>query len=348
MSSSARPVRNGLLNGIHMRFLCDHQKRSAEREANPEPDQLPLEVQSPLQQQVEDAPHLELGAGIVAGIHPAVPAARRRQERKEQRDERRDDERAESRGYDLADDLASRIASHVFGILVRRAPEERMLRNSEDDSAARRQEALLQDAAVVLDMLQHVEAADDVELVAERNVGGIHLQKATALQPACGAFKAGDLRLASQGGGGGKRGFHRAEHATGAAADLQKAAQARKIAPQRPDDEPVARTKPVVAVFERRQPGKTFARKGARRAQKLRRENQQISLAARAMAAPVARPIDGLHRTQARGANPHPWLPTATPATINATPSALYQESGSPKSIALRSSTRTNERLTNG
>src|SRR5258708_36933640 len=122
-------------------------------------------MQSPLKQQVRDAPHLELSAGIVAGIHPAVPAARRRQERKEQRDERRDDERAESRGYDLADDLASRIASHVFGILVRRAPEERMLRNSKDVSAARRQEALLQDAAVVPGLLQHVEAPDAVDLV---------------------------------------------------------------------------------------------------------------------------------------------------------------------------------------
>ena len=46
-----------------------------------------------------------------------------------------------------------------------------MLRHGEDYAAARGQEALLQHPPVVFDVLEHIEAADYVELVAERDVG---------------------------------------------------------------------------------------------------------------------------------------------------------------------------------
>src|SRR5438105_7381486 len=235
------------------------------------------------------------------------------------------------------------------GIFVRRAPEKRMLRNSENDAAAAacREEALLQDPAVVLDMLQHVETADHVEFVAERDVRGVHLQQAAAPQPARRAFKARDLRLAAERSRGRKRGFHRSEHAGGAAADLEEAAQARKIAAQRPDDETVACAEPVVAILQRRKTGKALAGKDTCRAEKVRRQDQQGPLRPGTIAAALARP-GGRHRTQARGADLHPWLPTATPATISRMPSTLAQDSGSPNSTALRSSTSTNDRLTNG
>jgi hypothetical protein len=107
----------------------------------------------------------------------------------------------------------------------------------------------MQGGLVVVDVLEHVERADDVPLVVERHVDGIELQQLRLRDALARESQALRVEL-----GAGQRQLgmaivDAAQHVAGAAADLEQRTRVREVALQRPQDHRVASAEPERALL---------------------------------------------------------------------------------------------------
>jgi len=130
-----------------------------------------------------------------------------------------------------------------------------MLRHGEEHAAAgdRRRTKLREHCAVVLDVLDDVEATDHVELAPEWNVPRVHLHEARARRSGGREREALGRRLASSELQRRERRGHPGQHEARAATDFEQTACPGKIAPDGPRDQAVARPEPEIPRFEPRQ-----------------------------------------------------------------------------------------------
>jgi hypothetical protein len=83
----------------------------------------------------------------------------------------------EARISQLGEQLAASIAANVSRILVNRAPQRGVLRHCDDQAAAwaQRRMHLEERSLVLLDVFEHVERTDDVELRLEGQLPRVQL-----------------------------------------------------------------------------------------------------------------------------------------------------------------------------
>src|SRR5262249_36541279 len=115
-----------------------------------------------------------------------APDPRQHEKRKEQRDEGGDSNDAHTGRLDLGDEFTPCVAALVVRDVVGSAPEPRVLRNRQDESATRtkRPHDLLQHESVLVDVLEDVERRNHVEDARERHVSRVELQKRRSGQSA--------------------------------------------------------------------------------------------------------------------------------------------------------------------
>ena len=201
---------------------------------------------------------------------------------------------------------------------------------------------------VVVDVLDHVEGADYVELVLEWNGAGIHLHELRSRHARRGIGQAFGLCFAGPQHGGRKGGRDALQHETGAATDFHELPELREITPQRPDDQPVACTKPEIARLQRGQSGKQSRIKALGLPRQLRGQRNESGTRYGTVTASTAIPAGARQRLATAGTNPQPWLPMTMPAIISASPISLGAVTGSWNTQALSTSTSTKARLMKG
>src|SRR5437763_2035985 len=130
-----------------------------------------------------------------------------------------------------------------------------MLRDSDDDAAARAagRVHLAQDPLVVLDVLDDVERANNVEFITVRNAPGVHLQQRRARNTASRERERRGVRLRALEPQTRRRLANRAEDIAGAAADLEQTLRPGEMCAHCPDNQARARCEPEVLAFKARQ-----------------------------------------------------------------------------------------------
>src|SRR6185437_651714 len=141
-----------------------------------------------------------------------------------------------------------------------------MLRHRDGDSAAWLERAadFAQYPFVFLDVLDHVERADHVELVVIRNFARIHLEQVRRWQAPRGEAQSFEEDLAAAGLQIRERPGYATQHVTRAAADFQHVLRVREIFAQYLHDQFVSGTKPEIFSFECRKLGKMFGAEARR------------------------------------------------------------------------------------
>src|SRR5215207_108017 len=228
----------------------DREQRPASRERDPAGDQPPLDGHHALQRPVDGRCEIELAAWV--NRLSALAQPRDQQQRQQQRYERRHADDLQPGRLQHPAQLPAVVAALVLGVVVERSPQPAVLRNGDEDAAARydRLAHLLDDDLVLTYVLEHVERAHDGELGVERELAPVHLEALAARQPALCNPHVRVARVPRDNAEARKAPAHPGGHVARAAADLQQAGGVREMRLQRPGDERVARAEPEAPVLD--------------------------------------------------------------------------------------------------
>src|SRR5207249_2768344 len=151
------------------------------------------------------------------------------------------------------------------GMPILRAPEEHVLRDGDDRMSAglERLEYLDRRTRIVGNVLEHVERADDVELVGVRNIADIHLEERCGGVTPLRNIEACDSYFAAIKSEIGKRLCDRMQYEAGAAADFKDVRRSVTVPVERRNDQLVASAEPEALLFQRRQQCEFFGREAA-------------------------------------------------------------------------------------
>jgi len=151
----------------------------------------------------------------------------------------RDAKQLETCPQGLSPQVLRLVAANMLRRLVGFAPEEGVLRHPQKQAATRPQRPahLLQDPLVLLDVPQHIEGADDVELRFEGDGSSVHLHQLRTRKPVSSEAQAGAEGLTPSQPHVWQGTPDPGQDPTGTAADLEKGSSQRKISPKRPDDQ---------------------------------------------------------------------------------------------------------------
>jgi len=176
-----------------------------------------------------------------------------------------------------------------------------VLRHGQQNAAAVANRAmhLPQHGLVVLDVLQDIEGPDHVELIDIRDIPGVHLEQIRPRQARLGERQALGVDFAAREPQGGKLPAEIAEHKTRAAADFQQRLRPRKVAAQRPRQQPIPGSEPEIARLHSRQTRKRLRLEPVVLRRQLRREGQETLARGRHVRALRTAPIGPVERLAA-------------------------------------------------
>jgi hypothetical protein len=166
-----------------------------------------------------------------------------------------------------------------------------------------------QNRPVLFDVLEHVEGADDVELLLEGHPAGVHLEEGGAGGALARVRQPLAEDLGSRERQRGECALDAGEHEPGSTTDLQEAPGGREVTAERPDEEPIASLEPEIAGFQRgeaREAGGVVRIDGLRL---VRGERGVPSALGRRAAARGAGPTGGLEAVSAPQAHLHAETP---------------------------------------
>jgi hypothetical protein len=229
-----------------LRAPSDDEQRAPCRERNSAFDHRPLAVERMFQHTTEAAWRGMLGASSSA------KQSRSREYREKGGHERGDSLDLEARAPQLSEEVGASVASHVMSLLVEGTPEPRVLRNENDDSAARSERLgdLLENPLVLVDVLENVESPNHVERRVEGKVTSVDPHELDLAETFPCHRKTLVVKIAADDVHARKRVMDTSEDVSGSRAQLQEVTGAREVTSDHGDNQAIPGAKPEALLFE--------------------------------------------------------------------------------------------------